>query len=172
MSEVRTLLRADSNSVRSPGAILQALNIQLYDDLTRSELFITMFYAKYDAESGTLCYSNAGHNHPVLLRTDEFLPRELDTEGLILGVKKDVLFEERTVKLASGDVLLLYTDGLTEACDSQGEMFETQGVYDHLKTCMLFSADNILDSFYARIHAFTGSQDLQDDISLVVIKIL
>ena len=172
MSEVRTLLRADSNSVRSPGAILQALNIQLYDDLTRSELFITMFYAKYDAESGTLCYSNAGHNHPVLLRTGEFLPRELDTEGLILGVKKDVLFEERTVKLASGDVLLLYTDGLTEACNSQGDMFETQGVYDHLKTCMLFSADNILDSFYARIHAFTESQDLQDDISLVVIKIL
>lgn len=172
MSEVRTLLRAEANLTRSPQAILETLNIQLHDDLTRAELFITMFYAKYDADSGILSYSNAGHNHPVLQGGDESPLRELDTEGLILGVKKDVLFEERTVKLISGDILLFYTDGLTEACNSQGEMFETSGMYDHLKTCVHLSADEIIDSFYARIHAFTGSQNLQDDISLVVVKIL
>ena len=172
MSEVRTLLRAEANSVRSPHDILETLNIQLYDDLTRAELFITMFYAKYDAENGILSYANAGHNHPVLQHSDEFLSRELDAEGLILGVKKDILFEERTVKLSTGDVLLLYTDGLTEACNSHGEMFDTSGVYDHLATCLHLSADKIIDSFYARIHDFTGTHTLQDDISLVVVKIL
>lgn len=172
MSEVRTLLRAEANSVRNPRDILETLNIQLYDDLTRAELFITMFYVKYDAGIGILSYSNAGHNHPVLQRTGEFIPLELDAEGLILGVKKDILFEERTVKLITGDVLLLYTDGLTEACNSEGEMFDTSGVYGHLRTCLHLSADEILDSFYARIRAFTGSQNLQDDISLVVVKIL
>jgi phosphoserine phosphatase RsbU/P len=172
MSEVRTLLRAEANSVRSPHDILETLNIQLYDDLTRAELFITMFYAKYDTETGILSYSNAGHNHPVLQHRDEQLPRELDAEGLILGVKKDILFEERTVKLTAGDVLLLYTDGLTEACSSNGLMFETSGVYEHLATCLHLSADRIIDSFYARIHDFTGSHNLQDDISLVVVKIL
>jgi phosphoserine phosphatase RsbU/P len=91
---------------------------------------------------------------------------------LILGVKKDILFEERTGKLTAGDVLLLYTDGLTEACSSNGLMFETSGVYDHLATCLHLSADRIIDSFYARIHDFTGSHNLQDDISLVVVKIL
>ncbi|HXE96563.1 MAG TPA: SpoIIE family protein phosphatase [Dongiaceae bacterium] len=172
MSEVRTLLKSEANSVRSPCAILETLNVQLYDDLTRSELFITMFYAKYDAETGELSYSNAGHNHPVIQHTDKSLTRELDTEGLILGVKKDVLFEERNVTLMRGDVLLFYTDGLTEACDSNGEMFGTSGVYKHLGTCLHLSANEILDSFYARIHEFTGSQYLQDDISLVVVKIL
>ena len=172
MSEVRTLLRAEANSVRSPHDILETLNIQLYDDLTRAELFITMFYAKYDAETGMLSYANAGHNHPVLQHRDERLPRELDAEGLILGVKKDILFEERTVKLTAGDVLLLYTDGLTEACNRRGEMFETSGVYDHLKTCLHLPADKIIDSFYSRIHDFTETNTLQDDISLVVVKIL
>ncbi|MDD2897589.1 MAG: SpoIIE family protein phosphatase [Desulfuromonadaceae bacterium] len=172
MSEVRTLLKSEANSTRSPCAILENLNMQLYDDLTRSELFITLFYAKYDAGSGMLRYSNAGHNHPVIQRADTVSPRELDAEGLILGVKTDVLFEELTVTLITGDVLLFYTDGLTEACNSEGEMFETKGLYDHLSTCLHLPADKILDSFYARIHEFTGSQDLQDDISLVVVKIL
>jgi len=172
MSEVRTLLRSESNLFRRPSAILETLNIQLLDDLTRAELFITMFYAKYDAVSGVLSYSNAGHNHPVLQRRYESLTEELDTEGLILGVKKDVLFEERSVKLTSGDILVFYTDGLTEACNGEGDMFDTTGVYNHLNTCMHLSANEILDSFYARIHEFTGSQSLQDDISLVVVKII
>ena len=172
MSEVRTLLRAETNSIRTPHAILDTLNIQLYEDLTRAELFITMFYAKYDAETGILSYSNAGHNHPVLQCADETLCQELDTEGLILGVIKNVLFEERTVKLMSGDILLFYTDGLTEACNSEGMMFNTSAVYDHLKTCRHLTADEIIDSYFAMIHVFTGSENLQDDISLVVVKII
>jgi len=172
MSEVRTLLRSEDNADRNPSSILEILNDQLHDDLTRAELFITMFYAKYNSESGILSYSNAGHNHPLLQRKDASLSLELDTEGLILGVKKCVLFEERSVKLASGDILLFYTDGLTEACNSDGVMFETSGVYDHLRTCTHLPADEIIDSFYAKVHQFTGSQYLQDDISLVVVKIL
>lgn len=172
MSEVRTLLRTEANASRRPHEILELLNNQLYDDLTRAELFITMFYAKYNAETGILSYANAGHNHPVLQQLDESIPLELDAEGLILGVKKDIFFEEMAVKLTTGDVLLLYTDGLTEACNSHGEMFETSGVYSHLKTCLNFSADEILDSFYIKIHDFTGTHTLQDDISLVVVKIL
>ncbi len=172
MSEVRTLLRAEANSLRSPRDILETLNILLYDDLTRAELFITMFYVKYNAETGILSYSNAGHNHPVLQPGDGRPPRELDAEGLILGVKKDILFEERAVTLSTGDILLLYTDGLTEACNSRGEMFDMSGLYSHLATCRHLSADKIINSFYDRIHDFTGSRNLQDDISLVVVKIL
>ena len=171
MSEVRTLLRAEANSTHSPCAVLETLNIQLHDDLSRAELFITMFYAEYNSETGMLSYSNAGHNHPVLQRGTEDICRELDTEGLILGVKKDVIFEEQSIKLIAGDVLLFYTDGLTESCNSLGEMFETAGVYRHLITCQHLCADEILNSFYARIHEFTGSQNLQDDISIVVVKI-
>jgi sigma-B regulation protein RsbU (phosphoserine phosphatase) len=131
-----------------------------------------MFYAKYNSATGLLSYSNAGHNHPVLQRAGTPLTQELDTEGLILGVKEDILFEELNIELITKDVLLFYTDGLTEACNSDGEMFGTAGVDRHLNAVMHLPADEIIDSFYARIHAFTGSQNLQDDISLVVVKIL
>jgi sigma-B regulation protein RsbU (phosphoserine phosphatase) len=172
MSEVRTLLRAEANSVHSPRAVLETLNIQLHDDLSRAELFITMFYAEYNSESGILSYSNAGHNHPVLLRAAESRSLELDTDGLILGVKKDVLFEECSVELIPGDVLLFYTDGLTESNNRDGEMFGTSRVYEHLNTVRYLPANEIIDSFYARILDFTGSQNLQDDISFIVVKIL
>ncbi len=172
MSEVRTLLKAESNSAQSPSTILKTLNLQLHDDLSRAELFITMFYAKYNSTTGILSYSNAGHNHPFLQRKNECISHELDTEGLILGVKNDVLFEERTIELIAGDVLLFYTDGLTEARNSKDEMFGVPGVYRHLSTVMQLPADEIIDSFFAGIHAFTGSKNLQDDISIVVVKIL
>jgi sigma-B regulation protein RsbU (phosphoserine phosphatase) len=131
-----------------------------------------MFYAKFNSATGILNYSNAGHNHPLLQRTGKTTTRELDSEGLILGVKEVVDFEELTVELITGDVLLFYTDGLTEACNSEGEMFGTKGVEQHLSETLYLPANNIIDSFYAAIHAFTGSQVLQDDISLVVVKIL
>ncbi|HIJ96184.1 MAG TPA: SpoIIE family protein phosphatase [Desulfuromonadales bacterium] len=172
MAEMRTLLRAQVNRAGSASAILNILNSQLYEDLTRAELFITMFYAKYDAATGRLSYSNAGHNHPFLHRTGLESCIELDTEGLILGVKTSVVFEERTIELVSGDVLLLYTDGLTEAFDNQGEMFGDQRVCTHMRANAHLPAAEIVDSFYQAVADFSGVPTLQDDISLVVLKIL
>lgn len=171
MAEVRTLLRAQVNSAHSASAILNILNSQLHDDLTRAELFITMFYAKYSSASGKLSYSNAGHNHPIIHRSRQNSCIELDTEGLIIGVKTSVVFEERSIELISGDVLLFYTDGLTEACDSEGEMFGMSRVCSHLGTVSDLSAKEIIDSLYGAVTAFSGTQSLQDDISMVVLKI-
>ena len=172
MSEVRTLLRAQVKSATSAGSILQRLNSQLYDDLTRSELFITMFYAKYNAGTGRLSYANAGHNHPMICRKGQDSCIELDAEGLILGVKPSVDFEERFIDLQQGDVLLFYTDGLTEATNPEGEMFENGRVCSHLGAVAHLPVPEIIDSFYRSVSEFTGSTTLQDDISLVVLKIL
>ncbi len=172
MAEVRTLLRAQVNSSHSASAILNTLNSQLYDDLTRAELFITMFYAKYNSATGRLSYSNAGHNHPLIRRVGEASCIELDTEGLIIGVKPSVVFEERFIELLGGDVLLFYTDGLTEAYDHNGEMFGIERVCGHLGKVVNLSAKEIIDSFYKEIIEFTGSRTLQDDVSIVALKIL
>ncbi len=171
MAEVRTLLRAQVNSAHSASSILNILNGQLYEDLTRAELFITMFYAKYNSASGRLSYSNAGHNHPMIHRAGEVSCIELDTEGLIIGVKTSVVFEERSIELISGDVILFYTDGLTEAFDIEGEMFGNSRVCSHLGEVAHLTAREILDSLYDTVIEFTGSQTLQDDISMVVLKI-
>lgn len=172
MSEVRTLLRAQVNSSHNVSSILQKLNTQLYDDLTRAELFITMFYAKYNSATGRLSYANAGHNHPMICRKGQSACIELDAEGLIIGVKPSVVFEERVIELHKGDVLLFYTDGLTEATDPEGEMFQNGRVCSQLGSVSHLPAKEIIDSFYRSVSEFTGSTTLQDDISIVVLKIL
>lgn len=172
MSEVRTLLRAQVNSAHNASAILQNLNSLLYDDLTRAELFITMFYAKYNATTGRLSYANAGHNHPVIYRKGQSACIELDAEGLILGVKRSVMFEERTIELQQGDVVLFYTDGLTEAANPEGDMFENGRVCSQLGKVSHLPVQEIIDSFYQAVTEFTGSTTMQDDISIVVLKIL
>ncbi|MDR3578849.1 MAG: SpoIIE family protein phosphatase [Oryzomonas sp.] len=172
MAEVRTLLRAQVNSANSASAILQLLNSQLYDDLTRAELFITMFYAKYNSATGRLSFANAGHNRPMISREGEQLCIELDTEGLILGVKTSVVFEERSFELKSGDVLLFYTDGLTEARNDRDVLFGNERVCALLGTQRHLPAREIIESFYTAVRDFTASETFQDDISLVVLKIL
>jgi sigma-B regulation protein RsbU (phosphoserine phosphatase) len=172
MTEVRTLLRPQVNSVQSACSILKLLNSQLYDDLTRAELFITMFYAKYNSTTGRLSFANAGHNRPLVCRKGEAICIELDADGLIIGVKPSVIFEERSIELLKGDVLLFYTDGLTEATDAQGDSFGTERVCSLLKTVSDLSSREIIDSFYSAVTEFTGLETFQDDISLVVLKIL
>ncbi|MBI5485659.1 MAG: PP2C family protein-serine/threonine phosphatase, partial [Deltaproteobacteria bacterium] len=172
MAEVRTLLRAQVSSSHSASDILNTLNSQLYDDLTRAELFITMFYAKYNTATGRMTFSNAGHNHPLIRRAGEESCIELDTEGLIIGVKPSVIFEERSIELVSGDVVLFYTDGLTEAYAPDGDMFGTERVCRHLGSVTHLPAREIVESFYSEIFAFTGSVTLQDDVSIVALKIL
>ena len=171
MSEVRTLLRAQANSSLNASSILQAINNQLYEDLTRAELFITMFYAKYNSATGRLTYANAGHNQPLIKRSGVSSCIKLDAEGLIIGVKKSVVFEERGIELLKGDVVLFYTDGLNEAMNPQGEMFGTERICDLLGEVQHLSAVEIISAFYTAITDFMASDTLQDDISLVVFKI-
>jgi sigma-B regulation protein RsbU (phosphoserine phosphatase) len=172
MTEVRTLLRAQVSSSHNASSILLSLNTQLYDDLTRAELFITMFYAKYNSATGRLSYANAGHNRPMICRKGQPTGIELDAEGLIIGVKQSVVFEERTIELQRGDVVLFYTDGLTEASNPEGDMFENGRAYRQLESVSHLPVEKIIDSFYLAVTEFTGSSTLQDDISIVVLKIL
>lgn len=171
MAEVRTLLRAQVNSAHSASGILQLLNSLLYEDLSRAELFITMFYAKYNSATGRLSFANAGHNRPMISREGEYACVELDTEGLIMGVKTSVVFEERSFELKTGDVLLFYTDGLTEARNDRDELFGNERVCTLLGTHRHLPAREIIESFYAAVREFTNSETFQDDISLVVLKI-
>jgi hypothetical protein len=171
MTEARTFIRARAPELTRPSAILQALNTFSYEDLSRAELFITMFYAKYDAAGRTLSFASAGHNPPLLWRKGGRSCERLDAEGLILGVNPLVDFEERSVQLQQGDVLLLYTDGITEAEDREGNFFGEDrlcallGKYRDLKPIQLIK--QLLES----VHRFTGEEPLHDDLTLVVMRV-
>ncbi|HTY20661.1 MAG TPA: SpoIIE family protein phosphatase, partial [Geobacteraceae bacterium] len=126
MVEARSFLRAKVHSTGSAGKMLATLNELLYEDLTKAELFISMFYVKYNVEKRLLTFANAGHNHPFLYSSKERSCTELDADGLILGVRREVTFEEKSIQLQRGDILLLYTDGITEASNPAGDFFGTE----------------------------------------------
>ena len=175
MAEVRSTLRAATRKAAGapvgPAQVLHDLNELLYDDLTGAELFITMFYLKYFSDTRTLKYANAGHNWALLLRPGDVTSTPLDAEGLVLGVRRDVDFEERSVGLAAGDRLLLYTDGVTEAENPQGAFF------GFARLCTLFSAyrtlppEALIEKLLAEVRAFCGDTPLRDDVSMVMLQV-
>lgn len=171
MAETRSVLRAQARSDKSVSAILATLNELLYDDLTGAELFITMFYLRYDTASGTLHYSNAGHNPPLIHRKGKTACVELDTEGLILGVKRDVVFEEKSIALEDGDIVLLYTDGITEARNSQGEFFGSGRLCGVLAANHGRTVGGVVEAIMAEVESFCGVTALEDDISMVAVSV-
>ena len=146
------------------------LNEELYEDLSSAELFITMFYIKYDMESRILTYASAGHNRPLLFRPGSSSCKELDAEGLILGVKRDVLFEENTIQLHEGDMLLMYTDGVTEAQNASGNCSVKEGSVPSFRRLTLNIPIQIIDRILFEVTAFTDQRPLKDDVSFVLIK--
>ncbi|GLI39289.1 SpoIIE family protein phosphatase [Geobacter hydrogenophilus] len=172
MAEVRTIIQAEAKIVRGPGEILGVLNDFLYEDLTRAELFITMFYLNYDAGTRLLSFASAGHNPPILRRSGSRACEYLDAEGLILGIKRKIAFEEKQVRLEPGDILLLYTDGITEAANPAGELFGEDRLCSLLAEYLALHPQQIIDNLLAEVRSFAANQNLTDDVSLVVLKAL
>jgi phosphoserine phosphatase RsbU/P len=175
MVEVRSTLRAETRKVvgapRGPAAILHDLNDLLFDDLDKAELFITMFYLNYCPDSRVLKYANAGHNWALLLRRGEASCAPLDAEGLVLGVRQDVAFEERSVTLATGDKLLVYTDGITETQNVEGTFFGTDRLCESFAAYRELSPEATVEKLLAEVRAFRGDAPLHDDISMVVVRV-
>jgi sigma-B regulation protein RsbU (phosphoserine phosphatase) len=171
MMETRSVLRAHAYRSGNACDALALLNELLYDDLTRSELVISMFYAKYSSETRMLSFANGGHNPPLLLRCGQEACRSLDTDGMILGVLRGVDYEEKSMLLQEGDVMLLYTDGVTESFSPAGELFGRErlcrAVYEYRGSPPV----GIIDGVLAEVRSFAGGGAFQDDISLVVMKV-
>jgi phosphoserine phosphatase RsbU/P len=172
MVETRSVLRAQLQTLHSPPQILSALNDLLHDDLSRAELFITMSYLCYHTTTRRLRYTNAGHPPPLLFRPANESFRELDAEGLIIGVKKGVCFEERVLQIEPGDLLFLYTDGITETEGPRGELFGNRRLQGILAREYRKGASELIDSVLAALRAFSGSSTFKDDISMLVLKFL
>ncbi|HBA86727.1 MAG TPA: hypothetical protein DCZ75_01730 [Geobacter sp.] len=170
MVETRSVLRAQFGTLDGPAQVVAALNELLHEDLSRAELFITMSYLSYHLSSGMLRYSNAGHPPPLLYRPREgrFFP--LDAEGLILGVQRGVAFHEPTLQVEQGDLLLLYTDGITEAENPSGELFGGGRLREALARDHARPAAEIIAALMGAVRAFTGTVTFRDDISLLILK--
>lgn len=153
-----------------PGELLKFVNNHLANRYTDGiEAFVTAFYGVYDSQDKTLTFANAGHNPPRIWKCNE--QRALSLEGssnLPLGIMPDLEYEDDVFQLHSGDRLVLYTDGITEASSPDGELFETDRLDKILTNSCLHGSYNSIDSIIAAVNEHTQYQPAHDDRTLVV----
>jgi sigma-B regulation protein RsbU (phosphoserine phosphatase) len=177
MAGVRSTLKAETSKTDTlqphygTAATLLAMNELLHDDLNGADLFITMFYMRFNSNLRQLCYANAGHNCPLLLSENEANCQELDAEGMIIGIKKDVVFEEKCVQLKKGDKVLLYTDGVTEAQNTDGEFFGVARLCELFSSQRMASPEATIDNILEALGRFCDGHLLDDDVTMVVLKV-
>jgi sigma-B regulation protein RsbU (phosphoserine phosphatase) len=170
MVEARSAIRTRATGSETPAETLSLLNKFLYEDLDNSDYFITLFYLQYDIGSQQLRFANAGHPPPLLLSPSESECRQLDADGLILGVREHVDFEEKITTLSQGDLILLYTDGLTEAENIHGEFFGLKRVNDILIQYAQQSPQMIIEVLLEQLKQFCQTESFKDDITLMIFR--
>ncbi len=170
MSMMQASLRTQAGEDRPVSEILERINRLM---LARGEsgMFATCFLGRLGRTSLELVYSNAGHNPPLLLRADGRI-EVLHHGGLLLGVFEDVRLVEGTVQLEPGDRLLLYTDGVTEARSPSGEFFGEEGLAEVLQNLdRNLTAEEIAATIKNAVSTFACTDDFEDDMTLVVLRI-
>lgn len=165
-----TLLRAEARRSSDPGEILRAVNRQLLES-TDSGMFVTLLYGLIDPNQGEFRYARAGHPLPVFF-DDQRQPVELELGiGQPLGTFEDIAIDERTVSVPSGSLLVLYTDGINEAANDQGQQFDEGGLADALRTYRNQSPQQICDSLFEAVQAYSGNRPAEDDLTLLALGI-
>jgi sigma-B regulation protein RsbU (phosphoserine phosphatase) len=133
-------------------------------------MFVTVFYAIYNVKTGEVNYCNAGHNPPYILRKDGKLERLPNSDSGMLGVFDFFEFTDEYVKLDEGDMLMMYTDGVDEACNAQNEEFTDERLEQVLKACQGVSCQETIDKVLASVKEFTGDAAQSDDITMMTVK--
>lgn len=174
MTMTRGMLRSEVLNGRSPADILQHLNRVYYADLEKAHRFVTLFYAEYNPQQQLLSYSNAAHHPPLLWQAETNVIKRLDTVGMLIGLDAQTLYHNGHTYLYAGDVLLFYTDGITDAANPQGDRYDDERLLQSLRWAChhLDSAQAILQYLLDQVQSFMGrDQKLQDDMTLVVMKV-
>jgi phosphoserine phosphatase RsbU/P len=168
MANLQATLRGQAHPNLSPKAWITRANKLLHYN-TSSDKFMTLFFGILDNQKHELCYCNAGHDHPFLMRNGEGTLR-LKTGGIVVSIMPDYPYQEETVALAPGDVLIINSDGITEANNAQTEMFTENRLADVLHANKHRSAKEILDIVLETVSNFTANHPQFDDMTLVVVK--
>jgi len=169
MASVRSMIRGEVEDAYTVSKVVRTANRTLCRDAAESQ-FVTLFFATYDANTRRLRYTNAGHCEPILFRDQEYCL--LDEGGLPLGLLPEERYEQAQAVLQPKDVVVAYTDGLTEAMNPEHGMFGRDRVMDVLHSCCDRSAQDILQAIRDATAAFCGSQERADDMTIVVMKLL
>jgi sigma-B regulation protein RsbU (phosphoserine phosphatase) len=169
MAFSRPLLHAAIDQTTGPAAALERTN-QILVEERRSSLFITALCGRLDLPSGRLAVANAGHEPPLVARADGSPIECLTGAGPLIGAFPTLEIPEVATDLAPGDVVLFYTDGVTDARDSAGERFEEQRLFAAVESARGGTAQDVVDAVAGAMDQFQGPAEPADDVTIVAIR--
>jgi sigma-B regulation protein RsbU (phosphoserine phosphatase) len=149
-------------------SLTDRLNDIVYDS-TEGNRYVTAFFATVDAPTGETTYLNAGHCFPLVLRRDGSVER-LEEGGPVIGLLADVSLAAGHTRLDSGDLLVLYTDGLSETCSPEGEEFDEERIIEIMRECAGRPSRDIMAMLLSRVRVFAAEAGLSDDLTLMVVQ--
>jgi phosphoserine phosphatase RsbU/P len=168
MSSLHAAVHAQAGSHDTLVETISAVNRYLADNIPPNR-FVTMFYAELDPPTGTLSFLNAGHNPPLIVHAAGTV-EQLASGGLPLGIKRDAEYREGRTQLQMGDVLVIYSDGVTEAASPAGEEFGPTRLYEVVSRNIDASAAGVRDRIESALTKFSQGTQAADDITLVIVK--
>lgn len=170
-AEVRRLMRSGSlGALAALGAVRQTNDYLLAHHHT-PVMFLTLFYAVYEPQNHLLTYVNAGHNPPLLYNTNTGEHAWLAPTDMAIGLMAELPFEASERRLTPGDLLVIYSDGVTEAFSPQKELFGTERLVEAVAGLADAPAPAILEGLVGRIAAFAAGAPQSDDLTLVVLRL-
>jgi serine phosphatase RsbU (regulator of sigma subunit) len=168
MSSLHAAIHAQTGSHDTLVETISAVNRYLAENIP-SNRFVTLFYAELDPDSGAFSFLNAGHNPPLIVHAAGTV-EQLASGGLPLGIKADAEYREGRTTLQPGDVLVIYSDGVTEAASPSGEEFGPTRLYEVVSRNVEASAAGIRDRIESALTKFSQGTQAADDITLVIVK--
>ncbi|MEW6509904.1 MAG: SpoIIE family protein phosphatase [Bacteroidota bacterium] len=169
MAVSRTLLKAVAHQVVNPGEVLRKLNTLLIPE-SEEAMFVTVFFGVMNVRTGEVQFSNGGHNAPYVVRSSGEVEQLPMTDGMLLGKIENVDYETKRVKLAHGDSVFVYTDGVSEAMDKDMNQYNEERLETYLKSTGAKPIREIVQGSIADLKKHTGSAPQSDDITVLSLR--
>lgn len=170
MTMVKGIMHAITHNFQSPDAVLTELN-KIVNKIGPREKFVTMAFLVFDLKKNELRFSNAGHNPLLYYQKKEKSCDMIELRGPALGLSKLSVYQDKSFKLNSGDVVLIYTDGLTEAFNKKAEMFEESRLRDAVTAASSKRSADIVEQVKSAIFKFTDGAQQSDDMAMIAVKV-
>ena len=169
MMSSRTLLKGAAIGMGSPGGVLSEVNDLLNED-NETAMFVTLLYTVYDPNTGEMAYANGGHPTPLVVHGDGSTTELPLTRGIALGVMPNLEYKQDSYTLAPNDTLVLYTDGVSEAMNSEGEEFGVDRLRQIFADRPPTSARVANEAILQAVSDFAGDTPQSDDVTCLVLR--
>ena len=168
-SDLREEMEDGVSRLNEPYRVMSYINRHIMEDCETLGRFVTAFYGSFYPSENRLVYTSAGHEPPLFFKTDGTYEHLRETE-LLLGADKEVEYSNVEVELDVGDLLILFSDGITEAMDKNWLMFEREGLIEAVQNNFPENPERIIDGILDALRTFLDGQPLTDECTLIVLK--